>query len=129
MGLHQLHTASSSCGETSGLLLTNRVTHDIAGAAELQAAAGAEGYTNRYRNGWGASAAAHRAAVEEARRNKRGTGPTVSQMAAPLPLSRFTWPVTPVSTACISCRCSRLLCCTLHGRTAVGVVILDITAL
>lgn len=68
----------------------------VAGAAEVQAAAGAEGYNNKYRNGWGASVAAVRAAVEEQRRNKRGTGTPVSQMAAPLPLSRFAWPVSAV---------------------------------
>lgn len=66
------------------------------GTAEIQVAAGAEGYNNRYRNGWGASIAVVRAAVEEQRRNKRGTGTPISQMAAPLPLSRFAWPVSAV---------------------------------
>ncbi len=79
----------------------------MCGHAEVQAAAGAEGYNNRYRNGWGASVAAVRAAVEEQRRNKRGTGTPVSQMAAPLPLSRFAWPVSAVRDRCVGrCRSS-----------------------
>ena len=90
-----------------------------AGGAEVQAAAGAEGYNNKYRNGWGASVAAVRAAVEEQRRNKRGTGTPVSQMAAPLPLSRFAWPVSAV-------RCWNWTC--FHSREVGDVYVRGIWA-
>ena len=62
-------------------------------------AAGAEGYCNRYRNGWGTSIAAHRAAVDEARRRKRHAVTPASQMSAPLPLPKFAWPITLVRPA------------------------------
>lgn len=59
-------------------------------------AAGAEGYVNRYRRGWDSSVAAVKQYIEDARRNKRGTAPPVSQLPAPVPLPKHTWPVTAV---------------------------------
>ncbi len=85
-----------ACTKDSALLDARTSQQLPCACTEAMAAAGAEGYANRYRNGWGASVAAVRAAVEEARRNKRHAVTPASQMAAPLPLSRFAWPVTPV---------------------------------
>jgi len=47
----------------------------------------------RPRNGWAAAAAALRGWVEDAaRRRGRGGAPPLSELPAPLPLSRFQWP-------------------------------------
>ena len=59
-------------------------------------AAGAEGYVNRYKRGWEASVAVVKQHIDEARRNKRGTATPISQLSAPLPLPKHTWPITPV---------------------------------
>jgi hypothetical protein len=57
----------------------------------------AEGYLNRYRNGWSASAAAVKAYVDETvrRRGKSiGGKPPVplSELPVSIPISRFLWP-------------------------------------
>ena len=57
----------------------------------------AEGYLNRYRNGWAASAAAVKAWVDEAvrRRGKPvgGQAPVpLNELPVPVPISRFLWP-------------------------------------
>lgn len=63
----------------------------------------AEGYLNRYRNGWGASSAATKAWVEEMvrRRGKPlgGQAPVpLVDLPVPVPISRFLWPfVSPSS--------------------------------
>ncbi len=64
----------------------------------------AEGYLNRYRNGWAASAAAVKAWVDEAvrRRGKPvgGQAPVpLNELPVPVPISRFLWPfVSPALT-------------------------------
>lgn len=57
----------------------------------------AEGYLNRYRNGWAASSAATKAWVEEMvrRRGKPlgGQAPVpLVDLPVPVPISRFLWP-------------------------------------
>lgn len=68
-----------------------------AGAAEKRFTTGAEGYLNRYRNGWSASSAAIKAYVDETvrRRGKPvGGKPAVplAELPVPVPISRFLWP-------------------------------------
>ena len=63
----------------------------------------AEGYLNRYRNGWAASAAAVKSWVDEAvrRRGKPvgGQAPVpLNELPVPVPISRLLWPfVSPCS--------------------------------
>ena len=57
----------------------------------------AEGYINSYRNAWGAATAAARQAYDDAvrRRGRPVAGrPSIplSELAVPVPLSRFVWP-------------------------------------
>lgn len=58
--------------------------------------AGATRYTNRYRNGWAASAAVARQALDDARRPGRKQKPAAAvpyaDMPQPVPVSRFQWP-------------------------------------
>ena len=63
----------------------------------------AEGYLNRYRNGWGASSAATKAWVEEMvrRRGKPlgGQAPVpLVDLPVPVPISRFLWPFVSLSS-------------------------------
>ena len=65
--------------------------------AEKRALTSAEGYLNRYRNGWGASAGAVKAWVDEAARRRGkplpGQAPVpVHELPVPVPISRFLWP-------------------------------------
>ena len=59
----------------------------------------AEGFLNRYRNSWSAAYHAHKAMIEELSRRRgrpaAGAAPTmpVSELALPVPLSRFQWPM------------------------------------
>lgn len=58
----------------------------------------AEGYMNRYRNGWSASSAATKQFVDEQvrRRGKPKDGvPAIplAELPVPIPLSRFQWPL------------------------------------
>ena len=59
----------------------------------------AEGFLNRYRNSWNAAYHAHKAMIEELSRRRgrpaAGVAPTVpvSELALPVPLSRFQWPM------------------------------------
>ena len=59
----------------------------------------AEGFLNRYRNSWSAAYHAHKAMLEELSRRRgrpaAGAAPTVpvSELALPVPLSRFQWPM------------------------------------
>ena len=59
----------------------------------------AEGFLNRYRNSWSAAYHAHKAMIEELTRRRgrpaAGAAPTVpvSELALPVPLSRFPWPM------------------------------------
>ena len=69
----------------------------ILGCAEKRATTSAEGYLNRYRNGWAASAAATKAFVDETvrRRGKPVAGKPAIPLAdlpVPMPISRFLWP-------------------------------------
>ena len=63
----------------------------------------AEGYLNRYRNGWAASAAAVKAWVDEAARRRGkpvgGQAPVpLNELPVPVPTSRFLWPfVSPLA--------------------------------
>ncbi|BDA48817.1 probable pH-interacting protein at C-terminar half [Coccomyxa sp. Obi] len=64
---------------------------------EKRATTSAEGYLNRYRNGWAASAAATKAFVDETvrRRGKPVAGkPAIplAELPVPVPISRFLWP-------------------------------------
>ena len=74
----------------------------------------AEGFLNRYRNSWSAAYHAHKAMIEElSRRRGRPTARAapalpVSELALPVPLSRFQWPLV---------RTSRTL-----GKTGTGVL-------
>ncbi len=65
--------------------------------AEKRAMTSAEGYLNRYRNGWAASSAATKAFVDETvrRRGKPvGGKPAIplAELPVPVPISRFLWP-------------------------------------
>ena len=68
----------------------------------------AEGYLNRYRNGWSASAAAVKAYVDEIvrRRGKPMAGrPPIplSELSVPVPISRFLWPFVRSSSPGSDC--------------------------
>ena len=65
----------------------------------------AEGFLNRYRNSWSAAYHAHKAMIEELSRRRgrpaAGAAPTVpvSELALPVPLSRFQWPLVRTNLA------------------------------
>lgn len=68
-------------------------------SAESVREAGADAYTNRYRNGWSASAAAARQALDDARRPGRrrvANAVPFTDMPQPVPMSRFQWPQSQV---------------------------------
>ena len=74
------------------------------GCPEKRLTSSAEGYLNRYRNGWGASAVATKAWVDETirRRGKPVGGQPaipVGDLPVPVPISRFLWPF--VSFSCL----------------------------
>jgi hypothetical protein len=93
-GVGELHLGC--CYAVAGL---SRVlnTHGLRGGWARPGEAwrpGLESYINRYRNGWGAAAAAARALMDEARRRRKsvpGALP-VSEMPVPLPMKAFAWP-------------------------------------
>lgn len=70
-------------------------------AVEVVWEAGAKAYSNRYRNGWSASAAAAKQALEEARRpgrrQKASNAVPYTERPQPVPISRFQWPQSQVS--------------------------------
>jgi hypothetical protein len=84
---------------------------------EEVAAAGPEGYANKYKNAWGAAVAALRATADDARRRKHKGGlwvPTgtcghlgVAELPEPLPLSRFAWGQLQGRPLRASTRCGR----------------------
>ena len=70
---------------------------EVSCCAEKRALTSAEGYLNRYRNGWATSAAATKAWVDEMvrRRGKPlgGQAPIpLNEMPVAVPISRFLWP-------------------------------------
>lgn len=71
--------------------------------------AGAKAYTNRYRNGWATSAAVAKQALDDARRPGRrqrtGNAVTYTERAQPVPISRFQWPHSQVSSPLLRVRC------------------------
>ena len=85
-----IQLASYLKGQLCLLMLVSR-------CAEKRALTSAEGYLNRYRNGWATSAAAVKAWVDEMvrRRGKPlgGQAPVpLNEMPVPVPISRFLWP-------------------------------------
>ena len=78
---------------------------DHACIADKRLLTSAEGYLNRYRNGWSASAAAVKAWVDEAARRRGkpvgGQAPVpLNELPVPVPISRFLWPfVSPPAPA------------------------------
>lgn len=86
---------------------------------EEASSAGADGYMNKYRNGWSAAVTAVRSAVEDAKRRRHKGGiwvPTgtcgrlgVPELPEPLPLSKFQWvlpqgrPMGRATTRCGKC--------------------------
>lgn len=79
--------------------LSSKLNKSPLSSAERVWQAGADVYFNRYRNGWSASAAAARQAMDEVSRpgrRKITNALTSSTMPQPVPMSRFQWPHTQV---------------------------------
>lgn len=98
-GLQLLYTSLASCvGWDVGVLWRQLwLLVLVSKCAEKRALTSAEGYLNRYRNGWATSAAAVKAWVDEMvrRRGKPlgGQAPVpLNEMPVPVPISRFLWP-------------------------------------
>lgn len=88
-----MHVALQRAPDFAGLLA----------CAEKRATTSAEGYLNRYRNGWAASAAATKAFVDETvrRRGKPVAGkPAIplAELPVPMPISRFLWPFVRIAS-------------------------------
>ena len=65
--------------------------------------ASAEGYLNRYRNGWGAASGAARFLLDETvRRRGKPVGGVpampLAELPLPVPISRFAWPIVRAPT-------------------------------